>query len=179
MDVWIFLLLLQDSHHSIVVKVYCSIFIWWHFGCPLVIHKSEYVFQTRSWFYKNFIWVDWKMAKIFWKEEKYDTKPPRFCTFYLAMFAPISHPPLPVTLAHFIVAHLSGGRTSWNSSETMITVFTALTGRTRTAILNRYRAPSMSCLLIASIAGITTMLHGLCVRYHNLVPQPQSDVHCH
>lgn len=56
---------------------------------------------------------------------------------------------------HFLRRGSSRGKRSSISSEARITEFTALTKRTWRAILNRLRAPSMSFLFKASIAGIT------------------------
>ncbi len=56
---------------------------------------------------------------------------------------------------HFLRRGSSWGKRSRISSEARMTEFTALTKRTWRAILNRLRAPSMSFLFIASIAGIT------------------------
>ena len=55
---------------------------------------------------------------------------------------------------HFFRSGSSSGKTSRISSEARMTVFTALTRRTCSAILSKFCAPSMSFLSKASIAGI-------------------------
>ncbi|KAK3026089.1 hypothetical protein RJ639_040761 [Escallonia herrerae] len=56
---------------------------------------------------------------------------------------------------HFLRRGSSRGKSSRMSSEARMTVFTALTRRTCSAILSRFLAPSMSLRLRASTAGIT------------------------